>query len=1122
MKKMAADRRYELIEKIGSGDFATTFSAKDLRLNRQVAIKRLHDQYLQDDHKLERYWDEAQLLASLEHPNNMTIYDVVRARGCLVLELMQGSLRQIYGRKPMPVEDVRQTLIQALKGLQCLHDNGIVHGDVNPNNLFLSRQDVVKLGDFGLARRVDDDDGSLIKGTTRYIAPEIVSEEFGQVGPASDLYSLGFSALELLVGPDFESLFPDLIAFGRDRKMAWMMWHCSADRKFPPLQSILDGVPDDLAKVLEKLTTKDQSKRYKTAQEALDELSANPVPVGQSLKDEARAAAELAKKQKQKRLRRALVICCFSLLISVGIFYFTREAPEPVARQVPPPIRGVVQNVLSLDQKLVLDQGTDWKEITLRDGDKVVLNRLERQLRDLEIGDRVTVHTRLDPDDRSHYELVAFRPETHVGVLESVDGDASKFVLRVTEGIETDKQFDIFVPEGTPITLNTLARSRDDSPLTVAALATGDSVTVQNCDDEEGMLALSIEAYRDTELKGMIREIERNSRIITLSLTEENSDADAFVRMPLYPDCVFTLNGLPSLNEKLIRLEDLQPGDRVTLRHDAKAKSIDAYRKYDDRGKITEIDLDSGQVIVRSESGSAGTQTYAVGAETEILLGQSPVGLTDLRTGDVLQITHDSPGESIPEIDEVVAIRPPDKSKWAILIANQTFGDKSVGALASPIANARNLKEQLVQRYAVPEEQAIIFEDVEQVRLEREVPGWISKVPRDAELYVYLSTRAFSVPGENVYLAASDSKLETIEQTGVRLDWLIEKLDECATSHKALFVDCTHPDSGSDPAQVSTNEMIDVLRSTRRGGFPKSVYILGSCQRTEPRDPLRPLSDPEIFARTLAEGFSGGADDVRDNHIEITELAEFVKSRIAGSIAGAASPVLILPDPSPPRISQSAKTAILNLLAQFGKRNIDQDKLYADAASATRLSGGQPEANLALGVVLLKATKIDPAFEIIEAIRLKHPEYRIAHRCVVWVHFHKVRYDEGLKTLTTLLNQLPKPDELEDGYDAQTLQLFEWAGRLRELASSADWARRVPSASDLATYDQIVAQFGETAMEYHGRGRQHVKSVMADFDRKATDDPDAARAFKKGRLQNYVERIADGDAVSAVKAWLDK
>ena len=89
---MSLDTRYKILEKIGSGSFATVYRAKDNELGREVAIKQLHSEFLADEGRLDRFWQEAQLLASLQHPNIVTIFDIVRERGWLVMELMQSSL----------------------------------------------------------------------------------------------------------------------------------------------------------------------------------------------------------------------------------------------------------------------------------------------------------------------------------------------------------------------------------------------------------------------------------------------------------------------------------------------------------------------------------------------------------------------------------------------------------------------------------------------------------------------------------------------------------------------------------------------------------------------------------------------------------------------------------------------------------------------------------------------------------------------------------------------------------------------------------------------------------------------------------------------------------------------
>ncbi len=268
--------RYEIFAEIASGDFATVYRGRDRELGREVAIKQIHRQFLGDARQLDRYWQEAQLLATLQHRNIMTIYDIVRSRGWLILELMQASLQQAAHGEPMDLDQLRLALTCTLQALKFLHENGVIHGDIKPSNLFVDKRNWVKLGDFGLARRVSNDRGSLLKGTTRYMAPELVSEQFGPVGPASDLYSLGFAAYELMCGPQFDSLFPGLEAFGRDKQIAWMMWHAASDRRLPQINRVLEGVPDDLAKVIQKLVTKNPAQRYRTADEALADLRIDP------------------------------------------------------------------------------------------------------------------------------------------------------------------------------------------------------------------------------------------------------------------------------------------------------------------------------------------------------------------------------------------------------------------------------------------------------------------------------------------------------------------------------------------------------------------------------------------------------------------------------------------------------------------------------------------------------------------------------------------------------------------------------------------------------------------------------------------------------------------------------
>lgn len=327
---MTPDERYTIHESLATGDFATVYKAHDRELGRDVAVKQIHAHFLADAGKLDRYWKEAQILASLHHPHVMTIYDLVRPKGWLVLELMQGSLPAQLKGQPIRVDDLRKALIQAARALEFLHSKGVIHGDVKPGNLLVDMRNRLKIGDFGLARRAGGDDGSLLKGTTKYMAPEVVSDQFGPVGPASDLYSLGFSAYELLCGENFESLFPGLNVFGRDKQTAWLMWHAAPDRRLPEISRVLQGVPEDLARVVEKLTAKDPARRYSSATQALAELEPAPTPtIVAPSESELAEQAEHAAERKSNRRLFAIIAFLGSLVLSLLIFFLPSGDPAP-------------------------------------------------------------------------------------------------------------------------------------------------------------------------------------------------------------------------------------------------------------------------------------------------------------------------------------------------------------------------------------------------------------------------------------------------------------------------------------------------------------------------------------------------------------------------------------------------------------------------------------------------------------------------------------------------------------------------------------------------------------------------------------------------------------------------
>ena len=1112
--------RYKLIKQVGAGDFAKVYAAEDVKLGRKVAIKQLHSQYMDDAEKLNRYWQEAQLLVDLEHPNIMTIYDVVKNRGRLVLELMQGSLKQVYRGKPMPVADVRQTIRQAATGLDCLHQNGIIHGDIKPANLMLSRTNVVKLGDFGLARRAADAEGSMLKGTTKYMAPELVSEEFGAVGPPSDLYSLGFTALELMVGDEFDSLFPDLVAFGRDKQMAWMMWHCSADRHLP-VKTVLNGVPDDLANVIEKLTSKDQSKRYQTAKQVIADLSVSAKPVGESIKEEAAAAEAAAKAAKKKRRMRAIAACFASLMLCAGMVYFMREKPKPPVVAGPPPVSGVIMNILPHDEKFVIETGKGTKQYKLLSRDLLKLNRKTAVLRDLKKMDRVVVNTILNPEGKKHYEIIAFRPEQHSGTIAEIKSDTNQFVLTVGEGDESGKNFSLTVEEDTEIIVNE-DPGTEETPLTLGDLQADDQVVVNLCEDPEGMVALKVDAIRKVMLEGVIRKLI--PRQGTMTIADTSGQEERLVSLPLDAGCTFSLNGVKSLDDRLLNASDIKIGDRVKIQHDVKITNIDAYRPFEDEGSIRSVGYDNASLLLKSRSATK-AKPYTIGPKTQILLGQEKVTLDELRAGDEAQLVHDSPDDESPTLLSISVTRPHDRNKWAILIGIDQYN--SLEPLPGSVANINVMESRLTNRFGVRPDHVKKFENPTQVTIQQELPSILNRIGSRGELFVYVATRGFADKDQGAYLATKTFSIDEIDTTGLPLDWLIDELDRCPSTKKVLFLDCPAESKSAESGPATATELVQILQENKRGGYPKYTHILANAQSGDKTavavEGGTEHGDQTVFGLALCEAFSGKADRERDTTVQITELTNYVTNRsakLAVSAQGKQSAHLFTPDDRPPRISDADKADIITMLKEFSNSKLDHMKLVETGGALSKRTG-EPEPLLATGIILIKSFKMNEALEILEQVRLKNRDELLAHQGVIWLHLYKRQYDQAGIKLQQMLRQIAVPED-DEVYGPHVLEKFQWAGAVRELVGgSSSWNQRVPEASVLTECDKFVAAHGSEAIKLYQAGRAPIRQKISAFAAALKADPGSAVELTRKRIKSYGIQIATPESIREIRESLE-
>jgi eukaryotic-like serine/threonine-protein kinase len=197
--------RYELEELVGSGGMSSVYRAHDRLLDRKVALKILHQQYTDDAEHVGRFRHEARTVATLSHPNIVTVIDRGEQDGrqFIVLEYVDGeNVKELIQRGPVPVATALELGIGVSHGLAFAHQQGLVHRDVKPQNILLNGEGQVKVTDFGIARSLDVQHGmtqtGTVLGTSDYIAPEQAQGQ--QVDEHTDVYSLGVVMYELLTG----------------------------------------------------------------------------------------------------------------------------------------------------------------------------------------------------------------------------------------------------------------------------------------------------------------------------------------------------------------------------------------------------------------------------------------------------------------------------------------------------------------------------------------------------------------------------------------------------------------------------------------------------------------------------------------------------------------------------------------------------------------------------------------------------------------------------------------------------------------------------------------------------------------------------------------------------------
>src|SRR6266487_4296358 len=258
---------YELLEEIGAGGFGRVYRARDLGLEREVAIKVLHPSLTADFGVIERFRREAQLAARLRHPNIVSIYDIRERAGLqwYTMELVPGSnlAQLVHGRGPLTIEQSSRLLDEALSALEHAHAHGLVHRDLKPENTLIEPDGRLRITDFGLALALRGDarfgGATSRSGTPQFAAPEQLLGE--KVDQRADLYSLAATAYFALLGrPPFEGPTPEAILARQTTEDP------------PSLHDARKDVPRELEDVLRKALAGEPGARYPTATAFRDAL----------------------------------------------------------------------------------------------------------------------------------------------------------------------------------------------------------------------------------------------------------------------------------------------------------------------------------------------------------------------------------------------------------------------------------------------------------------------------------------------------------------------------------------------------------------------------------------------------------------------------------------------------------------------------------------------------------------------------------------------------------------------------------------------------------------------------------------------------------------------------------
>ena len=256
--------RYEILEKVGTGGMSDVYKAKCHKLNRFVAVKVLKQEFGENENFVSKFKVEAQAAAGLMHPNIVNVYDVGNENGInyIVMELVEGITLKKYIEKKarLSVKEAISIAIQVSMGIEAAHNNHIIHRDIKPQNIIISKDGKVKVTDFGIAKAATSNTiTSNVMGSVHYTSPEQARGGFSD--EKSDIYSLGITLFEMLTGR---------VPFNGDTTVAIAIKHIQ--EPMPTPRDYVAEIPISVEQIVYKCTQKSPDRRYQSMAELIEDL----------------------------------------------------------------------------------------------------------------------------------------------------------------------------------------------------------------------------------------------------------------------------------------------------------------------------------------------------------------------------------------------------------------------------------------------------------------------------------------------------------------------------------------------------------------------------------------------------------------------------------------------------------------------------------------------------------------------------------------------------------------------------------------------------------------------------------------------------------------------------------